>query len=141
MENGPSPHADSQSIRLALFSPIVRTGAGSDLCLSKRPGLACNASSGVGTPNLSILPPGRSRAVEVSWFAPRKSIRARLWLAGGNAHQANHDGPGGAITATAVASNGHELIAGLEPPGGWLVWPHRAIGTPRVCVILGGDPF
>ena len=43
---------------------------------------------------------GRSRAVEVPWFAPRKSIRARLWLAGGNAHHASQDGPGEAIAET-----------------------------------------
>ena len=42
--------------------------------------------------------------MEVSWSAARKSIRARLWLAGGNAHQANHGGPGGALADKAVAS-------------------------------------
>ena len=49
MENGPSPHADFQPLRLALSSLIVRMGAGSDICFFKRPGLACNSSPGVRT--------------------------------------------------------------------------------------------
>ena len=49
MENGPSPDADFQPIRLVSFALTVQTAADPDPCLSKRPGLACDALRGVGT--------------------------------------------------------------------------------------------
>ena len=49
MENGPSPDADFQPIRLVSFALTVQTAADPDPCLSERPGLACDALPGVGT--------------------------------------------------------------------------------------------
>jgi len=53
VENGPSPDADFQPIRLVSFALTVQTAADPGPCLSERPGLACDALPGVGTSDLS----------------------------------------------------------------------------------------
>ena len=121
---GPVPLSPpSRFLALSRFLPPSRFSppcpAFSPPCPAFSPPVPLSPPQGNKRPGRTI---GRSRAVEVPWFAPRKSIRARLWLAGGNAHHASQDGPGEAIAET--GGQGGRPAETWGAPGG----DSRAVG-------------
>jgi len=125
VENGPSPDADFQPIRLVSFALTVQTAAAPDPCLSERPGLACDALPGVGTSDLfSTRPLNRLQATENglrrSDVSPRVDLR--LWaclaiLQAANAMKAETIGPTSARGVKASMSH-KALMESLGPPDG-----------------------